>query len=62
MRLVKFLSVLLVMFLSNGCLLTKAVTVPMRVGGGIISVIPGAGNPAHNVIDGTADAVDKVPL
>ena len=62
MRFVVILAVSLVLLLANGCLLTKAVTVPMRVGGGIISVVPGAGNPAHKVIDSTADAVDKVPL
>ena len=62
MRVVKLFTLFLVMCISNGCLLTKAVTVPMRVGGGIISVVPGAGNPAHDVIDGTADVVDKVPL
>lgn len=53
--------VLLVMPLS-GCVLTKAVTVPMRVGGAVVSVVPVVGNAADAVIDVTADAIDMVPL
>ena len=48
--------------LVNGCFLTKVVSVPMRVGGAVISVVPVIGNPAHDAVDGAADAVDKVPL
>ncbi len=48
--------------LLSGCLLTKVVTVPMRLGGAVVSVIPVAGNPAHDAIDEAAAAVDKVPL
>jgi hypothetical protein len=46
----------------NGCFLTKLVTVPMRVGGAIVSIIPGVGDVAHDAIDETADVVDKAPL
>jgi len=46
----------------NGCFLTKVVTVPMRVGGAVVSIVPGVGEVAHDAIDETADAVDKVPL
>ncbi len=48
--------------LLSGCLLTKVVTVPMRLGGAVVSIIPVAGNPAHDAIDEAAAAVDKVPL
>ena len=51
----------LVFFLS-GCVLTKIVTVPMRVAGAVISVIPVAGNTAHEAIDEAAEAVDELPL
>jgi len=52
---------LILLFLS-GCLLTKVVTVPMRLGGAVISIIPVAGNAAHDSIDEAADIVDDVPL
>lgn len=46
----------------SGCVLTKVVTVPMRVGAAVISIVPVAGNTAHDAIDTAADAVDRVPL
>ncbi len=50
------------MFLLSGCVVTKVVTVPMRVGGAVISVVPVVGNTADAVIDTTADVIDMVPL
>lgn len=41
-----------------GCGVTKVVTVPMRVGGAVISVVPVVGNAADSVIDTTADIID----
>lgn len=46
----------------SGCFLTKVVTVPMRVVGAVVSIVPVAGNTANSVIQGAADTVDKVPL
>ena len=48
--------------LVNGCFLTKVVTVPMRVGGAIISVVPGVGETTHDAIDTAADKLDDIPL
>lgn len=48
--------------LLSGCLFTKVVTVPMRVGGAVISVVPVVGNTVHEAIDEAAEAVDDVPL
>lgn len=48
--------------LLNGCVLTKIITVPMRVTGAVISIIPVAGNPAHDAIDDAAETVDKLPI
>ncbi len=48
--------------LLSGCFFTKLVTVPMRVGGSVISIIPVVGNTAHDAIDEAADIVDDVPL
>lgn len=49
------------MFL-QGCVLTKVVTVPMRLGGAVISIVPGVGNTAHDAIDSAAETVDDVPI
>lgn len=47
---------------SSGCVLTKIVTVPMRVAGAVVSIIPVAGNTAHEAIDEAAEAVDEIPF
>lgn len=48
--------------LLSGCFLTKIVSVPMRAVGAVVSIIPAAGNQAHDAIDAAADAVDDVPI
>jgi len=54
--------VLCLALLTSGCLLTKVVSVPLRVVGGVISVIPVAGNTAHDAIDETAELIDDLPF
>ena len=46
----------------SGCVMTKVVTVPMRMGGAVVSVVPVAGNLVDKGVDAAADAVDTVPL
>jgi len=46
----------------NGCVLTKVITVPMRVGGAVVSVFPVVGDMAHDAIDEAAEQIDDVPL
>jgi hypothetical protein len=46
----------------SGCFLTKIVTVPMRLVGAVVSIIPIAGNMANTPIQAAADTVDKIPL
>ncbi len=58
----KLISVLFLLLILSGCVLTKVVTVPMRVGGAIISIIPIAGNTVHDAIDESADIIDEIPL
>jgi hypothetical protein len=58
----KIAIVIIIALLLQGCVLTKIVTVPMRVTGAVISVIPVVGNPIHDGIDEAADVVDKLPL
>jgi hypothetical protein len=59
---IKYLILLPLLFGLCGCFLTKVVTVPMRVGGAVTSVVPVVGNTVHEAIDGAADAVDKLPF
>jgi len=61
-RYVKILICLIILSFSSGCVLTKLVTVPMRVGGAAVSIVPVVGNPAHDTVDETAEKVDKVPI
>ena len=46
----------------SGCFLTKIVTVPMRVGGAVASIVPGVGDTAHDAIDKTAETIDDLPF
>lgn len=62
MKFIRLLIILLLPFLFSSCVLTKLVTVPMRIGGAVISIIPGAGNEAHDIIDRAADEVDDIPI
>jgi hypothetical protein len=48
--------------LSSGCVLTKLLTVPMRVTGAVISIVPGVGNSVDEAIDELADTVDEAPF
>lgn len=58
----KLTSLLLVLLFLSSCVLTKIVTVPMRVTGAVISVIPVVGEGVDAVIDQTADAIDLLPI
>ncbi len=52
---------LLIVFLS-GCVFTKVVTVPMRVTGAVVSVIPVVGDGVDNVLGTSADLIDAIPI
>tara|TARA_B100000686_G_scaffold324716_1_gene380684 strand:+ start:179 stop:370 length:192 start_codon:yes stop_codon:yes gene_type:complete len=59
------ISVLLLIFsalFQSGCFITKIITVPMRVSGAVVSIIPVVGETAHDAIDKAAETVDKIPL
>lgn len=47
---------------SGGCVFTKIVTVPMRVVGAVVSIVPVVGNPADDSIDEVADKMDEFPI
>ncbi len=61
-RIVTTILVILTSMQLSGCFATKIVTVPMRVGGAIVSVVPVVGNVADDAIDVAADTVDLIPL
>lgn len=46
----------------QGCVLTKIASVPMRLGGAVVSIVPGVGNSAHDAIDKAAEGVDDIPI
>lgn len=46
----------------SGCVVTKVVTVPMRVIGAAASVVPVVGETVDDVMDGAASTIDKLPL
>ena len=46
----------------SGCVLTKAVTTPMRVVGAVVSVVPVVGDAVDATIEEVADGVDEIPL
>ena len=56
-----FVFVLISLYLS-GCVLTKLVTVPMRVTGSVISVIPVIGDGIDEVLEQSADVIDAIPI
>lgn len=62
MNLIKFLLIMLLAVQLSGCVLTKILTVPMRVVGAVISIVPVAGNTVHDTIDEAAEKVDDIPL
>jgi len=46
----------------SGCVLTKVVTVPIRVTGSVISVIPVIGDPIDDILGYSADVIDNIPI
>ena len=58
----KLLVFVLISLYLSGCVLTKVVTVPMRVTGSVISVIPVIGDGIDEVLDQTADVIDAIPI
>lgn len=62
MKTVKTLLLAILALVMQGCVLTKVASVPMRVGGAVVSIVPGVGNSAHDAIDKAAEKVDDIPL
>ena len=62
MKIVKLLLILVTLTMLSGCVLTKLVSVPMRLGAAVVSIVPVVGNTAHDAIDEVADIIDEVPI
>ena len=58
----KLLVLALISLYLSGCVLTKVVTVPMRVTGAVISVIPVVGDGIDEVLEQSADIIDAIPI
>ncbi len=48
--------------LGQGCLMTRVLTVPMRITGAALTVIPYAGDAAHEGLDQAAASIDDIPF
>jgi len=46
----------------SSCVFTKVVTVPIRVTGAVISVIPVVGDGVNSVLGASADVIDAIPI
>ena len=58
----KLLVLVLISLYLTGCVLTKVVTVPMRVTGSLISVIPVVGVGIDELLGQSADVIDSIPI
>ena len=58
----KLIVLTLIGFYLSGCVLTKVVTVLMRVTGSVISVIPVVGDGIDEVLGQSADVIDAIPI
>jgi len=58
----KLLVLALISLYLSGCVLTIVVTVPMRVTGAVISVIPVVGDPIDEILGYSADVIDRIPI
>ena len=58
----KLLVLVLISLYLTGCVLTKVVTVPMRVTGSVISVIPVVGDGIDEFLGQSADVIDSIPI
>ena len=52
---------LLILFLSS-CVFTKVVTVPLRLTGAVVSVIPVVGDGVNSALGASADVIDAIPI
>ena len=62
MRVIIILFTLMLLLFLTGCMATKVVTIPMRVAGEVVGLVPLVGGIAEGVVDTTAGAVDLIPL
>lgn len=58
MKPIMLIPAIALLFCLYGCAVTKVATVPLRIGGAVISVVPIVGKPVDKVIDTAADIVD----
>ena len=57
-----FIMLLLFGLFLSSCVFTKVVTVPMRVTGAVISVIPVVGDGVDSILGASADVIDAIPI
>ncbi len=57
-----FIVIVSVALLLSSCVFTKVVTVPIRVTGAVISVIPVIGDGVDSILGASADIIDAIPI
>ena len=57
----KLFIICIVAIFISGCVLTKLITVPLRVSGAVASGVPFVGNQIDEVVDKSADLIDELP-
>ena len=58
----KFILYTLIALHLSSCVFTKVITVPIRVTGAVISVIPVVGDGVNSVLGASADVIDAIPI
>ncbi len=51
-----------IMLMTSGCVLTRIITMPMRVIGSATTILPIPMDPIDETIDEAADTIDKIPI
>ncbi len=63
MRTLQILAVALVIaVMTSGCVLTRIITMPMRVIGSVTTILPIPMDAVDEAIDEAADAIDEIPI
>ena len=58
----RLIAISLLIVLLSSCVFTKVVTVPMRVTGAVVSVIPVVGDGVNSALGASADVIDAIPI
>ena len=58
----RLITLSLSILLLSSCVFTKVVTVPLRLTGAVVSVIPVVGDGVNSALGASADVIDAIPI